>query len=98
MCPWRVAISGRWLVNFTATDNLSRSPDDHTEFGVNVASDVRLPDGGGYVLGGLYNVTPTGAPRLQQQRPHAGEQRVWRLVAGCRTRGTSTSRRGRGTD
>jgi hypothetical protein len=64
----RVSVEGgyqrRWLVNFTATDNFSRAPEDHTEFGVNVPSDVRLPDGGGYVLGGLYNVTPTAALRL----------------------------------
>ena len=54
----------RWLVNFTVTDNLARAPEDHTEFGVNVPVDPRLPGGGGGVLGGLYNVTSAAAARL----------------------------------
>jgi len=54
----------RWLVNFTATDNRSRAPEDHTIFGVSIPSDPRLPGGGGGVLEGLYNVTATAATRL----------------------------------
>ncbi|HXH25342.1 MAG TPA: carboxypeptidase regulatory-like domain-containing protein [Vicinamibacterales bacterium] len=54
----------RWLVNFLATDNRARTPEDHTEFGVNVPVDPRLPGGGGGVLRGLYNVTPAAAARL----------------------------------
>ena len=54
----------RWLVNFTVTDNLARSPQDHTLFGINIPSDPRLPNGGGGVLQGLYNVTATAATRL----------------------------------
>jgi hypothetical protein len=54
----------RWLVNFGVTDNLARAPEDHTEFGINIPVDPRLPGGGGGVLGGLYNVTPTAATRL----------------------------------
>jgi hypothetical protein len=82
----RVSVEGgyqrRWLVNFTATDNLSRSPSDHTEFGVNVPSDTRLPDGGGYVLGGLYNVTPTAALRLNENVVSlAGDYGKWSQVA-----------------
>jgi hypothetical protein len=59
-----VGYQRRWLVNFIATDNLARGPQDHTEFGINVPVDPRLPDGGGGVLGGLYNVTPEAALRL----------------------------------
>jgi hypothetical protein len=59
-----VGYQRRWLVNFTATDNLSRSIADHTEFGILVPVDSRLPGGGGNVLHGLYNVTPTAAARL----------------------------------
>jgi hypothetical protein len=51
-------------VNFLVTDNLARAPEDHTLFGVNIPSDPRLPGGGGGVLEGLYNVTPTAATRL----------------------------------
>jgi carboxypeptidase family protein len=53
----------RWLVNFTVTDSLNRGPEDHTQFGVNVPTDSRLPTGGGNVLGGLYNVTAAAALR-----------------------------------
>jgi hypothetical protein len=54
----------RWLVNFAVTDNRNRSPEDHTVFGVNIPLDSRLPGGGGGVLQGLYDVTPTAATRL----------------------------------
>ena len=57
----------RWLVNFVVTDNRNRAPDDHTKFGVTIPSDSRLPGGGGGVLEGLYNVTPTAATRLTDQ-------------------------------
>jgi len=59
-----VGYQRRWLVNNVATDNRARAPEDHTEFGVNVPVDSRLPGGGGGVLPGLYNVTPTAATRL----------------------------------
>jgi hypothetical protein len=59
-----VGYQRRWLVNSTVIDNRTRGPEDHTEFGVNVPVDGRLPDGGGGVLGGLYNVTPIAATRL----------------------------------
>jgi carboxypeptidase family protein len=59
-----VGYQRRWLVNFLVTDNLARSAEDHTQFGVNIPSDPRLPGGGGGVLQGLYNVTPTAAARL----------------------------------
>jgi hypothetical protein len=49
----------RWLQNFTVTDNRSLAPSDFTEFSVTAPSDPRLPNGGGYVVGNLYNVIPT---------------------------------------
>ena len=58
-----VGYQRRWLVNFSATDSLNRSVQDHTQFGLNVPTDARLPDGGGYVLGGLYNVTAAAAAK-----------------------------------
>ena len=48
-----VGYQRRWLVNNTATDNRARAPEDHTEFGVNIPVDSRLPGGGGGVLPGL---------------------------------------------
>jgi hypothetical protein len=54
----------RWLVNFAVTDNRARASEDHTRFGINIPTDPRLPDGGGGVLQGLYDVTPVAAARL----------------------------------
>ena len=58
-----VGYQRRWLVNFYASDSLNRSVQDHTEFGLNVPTDARLPNGGGYVFGGLYNVTADAAAK-----------------------------------
>jgi hypothetical protein len=59
-----VGYQHRWLVNSSVTDNRARAASDHTMFGVNIPVDPRLPDGGGGVLEGLYNVTPEAATRL----------------------------------
>ena len=59
-----VGYQRRWLTNSIVTDNRNRAPGDHTEFGVNIPVDARLPGGGGGVLGGLYNVTPAAATLL----------------------------------
>lgn len=59
-----VGYQRRWLVNSTSTDDLARSAEDHTQFGVTIPVDPRLPGGGGGVLQGLYNVTPQAAARL----------------------------------
>ena len=48
----------RWLQNFTVTDNRSVAPSDFTEFSVTAPLDPRLPGGGGYVVGNLYDVNP----------------------------------------
>ena len=46
----------RWLNNFTVTDNLLVGPADFTEFSITAPSDPRLPDGGGYIVDGLYEL------------------------------------------
>ena len=48
----------RWLQNFTATDNLSVVAGDFTPFSITAPADSRLPGGGGYAVGTLYNVVP----------------------------------------
>jgi hypothetical protein len=50
----------RWLRNFTATDNQALGANDFTPYSVTAPSDSRLPDGGGYAVNGLYNVTAAG--------------------------------------
>jgi hypothetical protein len=49
----------RWLQNFTTTDNLAVGVSDFTPFSITAPSDPRLPGGGGYTVGGLYNVVQT---------------------------------------
>jgi hypothetical protein len=46
----------RWLNNFTITDNLAVGAQDFTEYSITAPSHALLPGGGGYTVGGLYNV------------------------------------------
>jgi hypothetical protein len=48
----------RWFNNFTQTDNLAVVPSDFDPFSVVAPADPRLPGGGGYTVGGLYDVRP----------------------------------------
>ena len=50
----------RWLTNFTTTDNEALGPDDFTAFSIAAPADPRLPNGGGYTIDGLFNVTAAG--------------------------------------
>jgi carboxypeptidase family protein len=45
----------------TVTDNLNLGPNDLTPFFLTAPSDPRLPGGGGYQIGPLYNVTPASS-------------------------------------
>jgi hypothetical protein len=54
----------RWLTHFTTTDNTVLSAADFTEFTLNAPSDPRLPNGGGYPIPGLLNVTAAGFARV----------------------------------
>ena len=53
----------RWYGNFLATDNRALLPGDFTPFSVTAPSDSRLPNGGGYPVSGLYNITQAGFTR-----------------------------------
>jgi len=46
----------REFYGFTVTDNLAVSPEDYTKFSIPAPQDPRLPDGGGYQVGPIYDL------------------------------------------
>jgi hypothetical protein len=48
----------RWFPPFTVTDNRAVTLADHQEYSITAPSNPRLPGGGGYQIGGLYDRSP----------------------------------------
>ena len=59
-----VAYHRRWFNGFTLNDNLLTTSSDYTPYSITAPVDSRLPDGGGYVVSGLYDVIPSLAGQI----------------------------------
>jgi hypothetical protein len=95
----------RWFRNFDATDNLLVGPSDYDPYSVTAPLDPRLPDGGGYVIGDQWDISPAKFGQTQNfvtQASNFGERtEYWhgvdvnvrvRLQALTLQGGTSTGR------
>ncbi|HEY6509189.1 MAG TPA: carboxypeptidase regulatory-like domain-containing protein, partial [Vicinamibacterales bacterium] len=63
----RMSIEGgynrRWFDPFSITDNRAVTPANYDGYSIPVPNDPRLPNGGGYVIGDLFDINPTAFGR-----------------------------------
>ena len=72
-----LAYSRRWFNGFTVADNLVLERSDLTPFSVTAPVDARLPDGGGYLVSGLYDVVPDKAGQVSNLIADASKYGRW---------------------
>ena len=63
----------RWYGNFTVTDNLAVTAVDYDPFTAIAPRDPRLPDGGGYLITGLFDLDPTKVGQVNEFSTFASE-------------------------
>jgi hypothetical protein len=72
-----VGYSRRWFHGFAVADNLALQPSDLTPFSIVAPRDPRLPDGGGYVVSGLYDVAPEKSGQLNNLIADSAQNGRW---------------------
>jgi Carboxypeptidase regulatory-like domain len=72
-----VAYRRRWFHGFSVVDNLALQPSELTPFHIVAPVDARLPDGGGYVLPGLYDVIPEKSGRIDNLVTDSARYGAW---------------------
>jgi hypothetical protein len=80
-----VAYFRRTYGNFSVTDDRALAPTDFDTFQIAAPSDRRLPDGGGYAIGGLYDLKPAvfGRPAdnfVTRAENYGGQTERWHGV------------------
>jgi hypothetical protein len=61
----------RWFGNHYTVDNRAVASNEYTPFFITAPSDPRLPGGGGYTVGPLYDVIPTKVGAVDELAQHA---------------------------
>ena len=73
-----VAYQRRWFSGFTLNDNLNTTSSDYTGYSITAPQDARLPGGGGYVISGLYDVSPALAGQINNLATDSKKFGAWK--------------------